>query len=341
MFRVILINVLFLVAILAAAEGALYYLLSRGEPTSIGAANRVANRLYWRSVNLIQFQPDCAQYDPELLYTLRPGDCVFESPVFSTEVAINSAGLRDDEASLSAPSVVVTGDSHAMGWGVEQDETFAELIETETGLTTLNAAISSYGTAREVGILDRLDLSEIEVLVVQYSDNDDDENRAYLDNGRALDPRPEEDYAAEAAKTPRENYYPFRYLGLFFQMLSERSSAGNGDAAAAPLAPGTDVNRFLDILADAEFGDRKPLLVVMELSLYGKYRGFADNVAGADAAIRAALDEAYSGIVVIDTQELLSGEDYLHLDGHTTASGHAKIAAAVVAELQAAGIGAQ
>ena len=81
---------------------------------------------------------------------------------------MNRLGLRDDEASLRAPAVVVLGDSYAMGWGVAQDETIAEVIERETGLRALNAGIASYGTVREMRLLDRIDTSRLRYLVIQY-----------------------------------------------------------------------------------------------------------------------------------------------------------------------------
>ena len=48
-----------------------------------------------------------------------------------------SAGTRDEEATLEAPDVIVLGDSHAMGWGVEQDETLPQVLARMTGLKVL------------------------------------------------------------------------------------------------------------------------------------------------------------------------------------------------------------
>jgi hypothetical protein len=87
--------------------------------------------------------------------------------------------LRDDEESLFSPEIVVVGDSQAMGWGVSQDLTFSSLLENALGKPILNAAISSYGTARELKILERIDLSNLKFLIIQYSDNDYRENRTY------------------------------------------------------------------------------------------------------------------------------------------------------------------
>src|SRR5436309_11914338 len=99
--------------------------------------------LYRSERHLIQFSPDCAQYDPRLGYRLRPGRCRFANREFATTYMINSRGLRDDETSLHEPTVIVLGDSYAMGWGVEQDETYPQVIERNLGVKVLNAAISS------------------------------------------------------------------------------------------------------------------------------------------------------------------------------------------------------
>ena len=99
---------------------------------------------------------------------------------------MNSLGVRDDEASLASPRIIVAGDSYAMGWGVDQEKTFAQLLEKETGTRVLNAGISSYGTAREMALLKRVDLSRLAFLIIQYSDNDYIENKGFVHFGRKL-----------------------------------------------------------------------------------------------------------------------------------------------------------
>src|SRR5262249_14136512 len=128
----------------------------------------------------------CSQYDPDLTYTLRPGRCTFENLEFRTDVRVNRLGLRDEEDALSRPDVIVLGDSHAMGWGVEHDETFSHVLAEKTALRVLDAGISSYGTVREMRLLDRLDVSQLRALVIQYSDNDLAENRSFRDHGNRL-----------------------------------------------------------------------------------------------------------------------------------------------------------
>ena len=67
-----------------------------------------------------------------------------------------------------------------MGWGVEQQETFAQIIEARTGLTVLNATVSSYGTAREIMSLKRLNSERMRFLVIQYSNNDSVGKQGFL-----------------------------------------------------------------------------------------------------------------------------------------------------------------
>ncbi|WP_119389759.1 SGNH/GDSL hydrolase family protein [Taklimakanibacter lacteus] len=141
---------------------------------------------YAEDQRYIQYLPDCAKYDRKLTYTLKPGSCRFSGREFDTTVTINSLGVRDNEQSLQAPEIFVLGDSIAMGWGVEDDETFASIVENETGIKVLNLAVSSYGTVREFDISNRADASRLNTLIVQYSHNDLEENKTFVDHGNKL-----------------------------------------------------------------------------------------------------------------------------------------------------------
>jgi lysophospholipase L1-like esterase len=120
--------------------------------------------------------PECATYDETLTYTLRPGRCTFANREFITEYAINALGVRDDEQSMDQPRVVALGDSVTMGWGVEQHEAFPSVFERMTGWRTLNAGVSSYGTVRELRMLQRIDRRNLTHVLIQYSGNDVVEN---------------------------------------------------------------------------------------------------------------------------------------------------------------------
>ena len=165
--------------------------------------------LDWTTIHLL---PECGEYDPELTYRLRPGTCTFSELEFDTEYRINSLGVRDDEASLDGPEIVVLGDSFAMGWGVEQQESFPAVLEARSGRKVLNAAVSSYATAREFGMLKRIDLSRARYLIIQYASNDAEENRLYGSSGSGIPIRDKAWYEDQVrSHTRNRTYRPGKY----------------------------------------------------------------------------------------------------------------------------------
>ncbi|HNX81784.1 MAG TPA: hypothetical protein PKL77_06520 [Candidatus Omnitrophota bacterium] len=141
---------------------------------------------YRNSSAVIQLEPASARFDTGIAYTLRPGRFVFSGIEFKNEYFVNTMGLRDTEDALHKPRVIVLGDSWAMGWGVNQGEVFAKVFEKKSGLKVLNAAISSYGTAREIMMVRRLDTSNLKYLIIQYYENDYWENMLYYLNNNKL-----------------------------------------------------------------------------------------------------------------------------------------------------------
>ncbi len=143
---------------------------------------------------IIQFLSDSGKYDHELAYVLKPGKSHIEYRESEIDYSINSIGVRDDESSLISPEIVVVGDSHAMGWGVKQDQTFSSLLESRLEKSVLNAAIASYGTVRELRILERVNLDNLKFLLIQYCRNDSQENSTYTRNCNTLPVMSEESY---------------------------------------------------------------------------------------------------------------------------------------------------
>ena len=172
--------------------------------------------------NVIQYDKECACYDPEISYKLRRGECTFSNVEFSNIFHINSLGVRDDEDSLISPHIIIAGDSEAMGWGVGQDETYAEIIEKRTGKRVLNAAVSSYGTVREVRILNSVDTSNLKYLIIHYKKNDLLENMIYYSNNNSLEIMSEKKYNTLVSSHDRwKKYYPGKYTVFFLKLLAK------------------------------------------------------------------------------------------------------------------------
>ncbi len=214
---------------------------------------RLVQQVYRHFIrSLIQFDPQCAQYDRGLTYTLKPGTCTFANIEFRTTVHVNRMGLRDDEAALAAPEVIAIGDSHTMGWGVEEDQTFGRVLARKSGLKVLNAGISSYGTVREMMLLDRLDVSRLRVLVLQYSDNDLIENQTFRAQGDHLPITTEEEYdKVRRYYSGQRSYYPGKYVFRLFMKAARLEAPEPDQLPMQPASPSDEARLFLNALAHA------------------------------------------------------------------------------------------
>ncbi len=287
---------------------------------------REALRRYYKHSDrqIIQYMPECAVYDRELTYRLRPGSCRFRNREFDVVVEVNSLGVRDDEASLSRPEIIVAGDSHAMGWGVEREATFAELLEAETGSKVLNAAVSSYGTVRELKILEGVDTAALRYLVIQYCANDYRENRTYRDHGNVLPVTDEAEF--ERLSRRRRGRVPY-YFGKHLRGLLPRKSR-------VPEADRPDeAEVFLNALKHAPIDLDGVRLLVFELVGHGRNDDeFITALASYPAA--GAHAEILSDLVVLDMSSVLGPRDFFVLDDHMTERGHRAVADRLLAVLR-------
>lgn len=277
--------------------------------------------------HLVQSTPECAQYDPGLFYTLRPGQCRFANREYDTELLVNRAGVRDDDASLVAPEVIVTGDSFTMGWGVAQPESFPERIEQALGRPVLNVGVPSYGTVRERRILDRVDTSRLRCLVVQYDDNDTPENEEFERNHDALVIHSERTYRQDVQRGGRRDRYWFPKAT--FEIVRGAFSAPDGPVPD-PGKPQHQARLFVKAMLKAGRAELAGVhVIVVALN--------ADRVvspAFVDALEAEVSKPGYPpwlrDLRVVDLTGLLGRDDYYVLDDHLRASGHAKVAAALL-----------
>jgi hypothetical protein len=304
-------------------------------PRVVGASPRPVRRLIqqvYRHFNrsLIQFDPQCARYDPGLAYTLKPGVCTFENLEFKNEYRVNRAGVRDQDALLDAPEVIVLGDSHAMGWGVGQEEAFPQLLARKSGRRVLNAAVSSYGTARELLLLDRLDTSRLRVLVVQYADNDLPENRTFRENHGHLPIMSEAQYQNIVRHyRSQRSYYPGKYVFRLFLKVFRLEEPEPDQLRMDPVTPSEEADLFVNVLAHAS---RAPLdgvqLVVLEVN--EQIRPSRPFIAALDAVRRRDANPPFiRELIALDIAPLLTPDDFYRLDDHMNARGHEKVAAAL------------
>lgn len=269
----------------------------------------------------IQLRPECSEPDPELEYRLRAGQCRFSTDEFDTAVRVSARHLRE-ETEEHEPDLVVLGDSFSMGWGVERNLAYPALLSQKLSVRVVAAAVSSYGTVRELLLLRRLDLGSFRGVVVQYCLNDLQENRAFIRAGR-YEPAPAAEYLAQLSLQARlDGRVVFKRSRAWLSVARAdgfRRTAPPG-SEAAPEEHARVLLRVLGAFAPDLRG--RPVLI------------FADGFGTLDSAFVSSLNaqEKPAGlgpVSAIEVSRHLSRSDRFLLDVHWRASGHAIVAATV------------
>jgi lysophospholipase L1-like esterase len=123
--------------------------------------------------------------DPAIGYRLRPSTSIrFTTSEFSSDIAINSAGVRDNEVGPKTPGerrIVVLGDSLVLAVQVPLQQTFCKQLERRLNARAnpahyrvINAGVQGYGPVEEALFYERV-ASRLQpdlVLVVVFVAND-------------------------------------------------------------------------------------------------------------------------------------------------------------------------
>lgn len=292
---------------------------------------------------IIQYKKDQGVYDDKLFYRLKPNSkFVFANREFADSFWVNSKGLRDDELSLQSPEVICLGDSYFMGWGIKQDSTFANLLEAKSGLRVLNAAISSYGTAREFEMLQQLDTSNLKYLVIQYCVNDWEENKYYLKHNRKLKISSADQFSAEQYEHYLSRlYFPGRYSSMLGHLcmkftINKFYKVFNlpFDRFAVVKNEQEQAKDFLEMLLlnKDTYGNAKLLITLMDSHKRIDNKFLAEFIEQLKQPKYASIANR---ITVIRTEKLFDKDDFYWLDQHAKASANLKLAKLVSDSLSA------
>jgi hypothetical protein len=328
-FKVIVANVLSVVVLAFLLEGLVYMGLSHPNRIPGVFVPHFRNYYLTRDREIIQIT-DCARYDSVLFYIMSPGKCEFNNREFRTTNSFNSVGLRDDENSLHKPRAIFLGDSYTMGWGVMQNESFPQLLEKKTGSVMLNAGMSSYGTARELTLLDRIPLDGVEYIFIQYHPNDYTENHTFVMNNYKLPVRDKYSYdSLKNARGTNPDYYPFKHLYGFTRTLGARVKSV---WTKEPKVEATDYEQALTFLKvlKAHQEKLKPVRVfVFELAGWevqnNKFESALDSLANTDD---------FDDLKITTIKRANFKEDHFFiLDDHLNSSGHEMISTMLFEEV--------
>jgi hypothetical protein len=317
------VNLILALGILEAVLLTLLYV-----PPLTAATPRPVRRLVqqvYRHFNrmLIQFDPNCSRYHPQLTYVLKAGDCTFANLEFTTRISGNLLGLRDDDRALAGPAVIVLGDSHVMGWGVEHDETLVSVLARRTGLNVLNAGVSSYGTVREMAMLDRLDTTRLRYLIIQYADNDLPENRSFREHNGRIPITSEDDYQTIARYyANQQSYYPGKYVFRLFMKVSRLEPPEPDQLVMGTASPTEEAQLFLNVLAH---GSHTPFdnVQVIVFEMNEQIRPARPFIAALDVERRKPGYLPFiQRLTAVDVAPKLTTDAFYVLDDHMRPHGH-------------------
>ena len=101
---------------------------------------------------------------------------------YGVEIKTNSIGFRDKEYDTQKPPetqrILVAGDSVTLGWGVESNQTFAELLEAmfaaaNQKVEVINMGTGNYNTTMEVALIQAVGLEfDPDIILLIYFIND-------------------------------------------------------------------------------------------------------------------------------------------------------------------------
>tara|TARA_Y100001958_G_C21170987_1_gene502778 strand:- start:131 stop:1120 length:990 start_codon:yes stop_codon:yes gene_type:complete len=140
---------------------------------------------------------NCVKFDKDLIYVPKSGECEFSNAEFNTILNFDDQrrlNLIDDDIKPDEEVIAVIGDSIAMGWGVENNETYSYKLQKLTGKKVINQGVSSYGTVREIKRLKKSKYyNQISTIIIQYHLNDLGEN-TYMDAEKTYTEKEFNDY---------------------------------------------------------------------------------------------------------------------------------------------------
>ena len=254
-----------------------------------------------------QNQSDCVEYDNDLIFKPRHGSCRFNNTEFKTELNFSDKGrVHNTNIKLNNKEIkciAVLGDSHAMGWGVNDDETFSYILEKKIKRPVYNLAVSGYATNREIMRLQKSNLiDKIDTVIIQYCNNDYQENIYFSEN------------------QSRNNYSKFEKMHSNNFSFFKRLRKGVRYAVTVPLKYSEkkldwkeEEDSFLKILNNYNFLKTKKIIVIYS----NGHEIYYDN-------FRLNNNTDIKNVYFIDVD--YEKKDFFLIDGHLNKQGHIKVA---------------
>jgi len=177
----------------------------------------------------------------------------------------------------------------------------------------------------------------MKVLIIQYADNDQPENRAFRDEHNQLTITSQEQYQTIVDHyMAQRRYYPGKYVWRLFMKVTRLEAPEPDQLRMDVLPPEEEAELFLNAV---EHAGKTPLdsvqLIVLEVNQeLGHPRRF---IAAVDRVARRATHPSYvQHLIAFDTTAVLKDDDFYVLDDHMNAKGHNAVGTALAAVVQKA-----
>ena len=116
---------------------------------------------------------DIYQGDIGYFWKLRANlDYLVDKPEYKFQLHTNSLGYRDTEIDEQSPKWLFLGCSTTLGWGVEEEETFVELLEAEMSIQAINAGQPGWSTQQALLNIEEFKNIEADVVVIGFGVRD-------------------------------------------------------------------------------------------------------------------------------------------------------------------------
>ena len=303
---IILINYVLIFFLIYTISG---FLLIKGITPDLRLIKEYQRNFYFHGGlrNLWQSNKDCIEFDEDLIFVPKETSCNFKNLEFETKITFDKLGRYSDHPYTNKNNgIAVIGDSHAMGWGVNDNETFSYLLEKDIKRPVYNLAVSGYGTKRELIRLEKSGLLDnIDTIIIQYCYNDVGENINFRKNSYEVAKEKFEFMTkAKPVSNLRKLRKALRYsLTIPLDIITKKNQLLDFDGHKKIL---------FDVLKEFPSLNNKKIIIFYANGFDMKFYNFPEGPS-----------ENYKNVSFIN--ENMGEEFFFNIDGHLTANGHSFI----------------
>lgn len=284
--------------------------------------------------NLV-FSPEYGRHDAEFSYSFLPGEHCCRNSEYHFDFNVNQYGFRTQDEEWDRPEILVLGDSHTTGWGVQEHELYSRRLATSLDRKVGHIAMPSFAAAREFKALKQfVNCSNATYLVIQYCDNDALENASFRDRGNRVVAMREKDWLRASATDAKNQIKFLPYTRSYLPLLADRYRDVQPSAIPDILYMNRnhkrDAESFINVLTHSAFSYGELHLVFLEISGFNLIA--PEFLSELDHQLhQMQIEEGlpFKSWSMLDISKQLTSDHYFRFDDHMNASGHEAVGAAL------------